>query len=167
MLRAKPWRPIPKRAYKPRDPQVTSAMMSAVRGRDNVAEVGLRRELWRRGFRYRLHERRFVGRPDICFISRRVLLFVDGDFWHGRGLVQDGVEAFIRTIRTRRRRWWLRKIARNVDRDREVTRLLRKQGWRVIRLWESEVLRDVRRAADRVERAITRPKHPVGRHHVR
>lgn len=129
-------------------------MMSAVRSRENAAEVALRKVLWRRGFRYRLYTRMLLGRPDIVFPSAKVAVFVDGDFWHGRALVENGEGAFRATLRTSRREWWIAKLKRNVARDEEVTSRLRSQGWRVVRLWESSIKANPDRAADRVESAL-------------
>src|SRR5882672_2270965 len=140
-MQTRPWRPPPTRPYKARPRGTTSAMMAAVRSRDNRAEVSLRRILWRMGRRYRLYSRGVPGRPDLTFSRFGVVVFVDGDFWHGRGIVEDGLAAFRRTLRTKRRDWWVTKIGGNVERDRYVTRMLRKMGWRVIRLWEADVLR--------------------------
>jgi DNA mismatch endonuclease (patch repair protein) len=157
------WRPPPSRPYRARAPQVTSRMMGAVRWRDNAAERLLRQELWRRGHRYRLHVGDLPGRPDITFRQARVCVFVDGDFWHGRAIVEDGIAAFKRTLRTRRRDWWVAKIATNLRRDRDVSRTLQRDGWRVVRLWESEILRDAGRAADSVVRALTSGRKPSTR----
>src|SRR5687768_948190 len=100
------WRPAPKKNYKPRDVATTSAMMAAVRSRDNAAELMLRRELWRRGFRYRKQSRLLIGRPDIVFPKYRTVIFVDGDYWHGRAL-REGGEAQLRlVIRGERFDWW-------------------------------------------------------------
>lgn len=132
----------PRAPYRPRDPSVTSRMMSAVRSRENKAEVLLRKRLWRLGLRYRLYAKDLPGRPDIVLPRHRIVIFVDGDFWHGRVLVEAGVAAFKAQVRGKTADWWLRKIARTVDRDRGVTACLEENGWRVIRLWESEVLVD-------------------------
>jgi len=153
---AKPWRAAPQRPYKARDPRITSAIMARVKGKDNKAEVALRKELWNRGFRYRLYKKGMPGRPDLVFVKYKVVVFVDGDFWHGRALLQDGVEGLKRGIRTSRGEWWLKKIGGNVARDRRITELLRKQHWRVLRVWESEVLSNVSRAADKVSKFIQR-----------
>jgi DNA mismatch endonuclease Vsr len=67
----------------PRDPAVTSRMMARVRSKDSKAELALRRALHARGFRYRLHGKEVLGRPDIVNRSRRLAIFVDGDMWHG------------------------------------------------------------------------------------
>ena len=131
-------------------------MMSRVRHRDNNAERMLRRALTPHGLRYRLQVKGLVGRPDIVFHTLRVAVFIDGDFWHGRGIIEDGVTRFRKTMRTERREWWIAKLSANVARDQIVNRSLRGSGWAVIRLWESDVLRDPQRAARRVVVAVKR-----------
>jgi DNA mismatch endonuclease, patch repair protein len=137
------WRQPPKRGYVARDPKITSRMMSAVKNKDSRAEMVLRRALWRRGLRYLTHVGELPGRPDLVFRGPKVAVFVDGDFWHGRALREQGVEAFAATLRTERKDWWVAKIRRTVERDNDVTRQLEEAGWRVVRLWESAVLRDL------------------------
>ena len=129
-------------------------MMRAVRSRGGKAEVELRHALWSMGLRYRLHAQDLIGKPDMVFRRERVAIFVDGDFWHGRGLVQDGPEAFAATLRTERREWWLRKLARNVERDNDVTTHLQRDGWIVVRLWESDVLADAATAAKGIRKLV-------------
>lgn len=147
----KPWRKNPKKAYQERDSKITSKVMSAVKSKNNKAEMALRKELWKRGQRYRLYDKTLIGRPDLVFKSKKVIIFVDGDFWHGRALVEEGVEGLKRGLRTSRSDWWLAKIGRNVKRDQVVTKQLESEGWRVLRIWESEVQENVSLAADKVE----------------
>ncbi len=147
-----------RKAYKPRDQKLTSAIMSAVRSKDNKAEVILRRELWKCGYRYRLYDSNLPGKPDLVFKSLRLVVFVDGDFWHGRSLIEGGLRSFRRLIRTPRWEWWLTKISRNVERDRRASRELKALGWNVIRFWESSVLADSTKAAGRVIRALDRAR---------
>jgi DNA mismatch endonuclease (patch repair protein) len=128
-------------------------MMSAVRGKDSKAEVTLRRELHRRGLRYRLHARDVFGNPDLVVRSRKVAVFVDGDFWHGNAHRLRGLDRLEDLFPTNRE-WWMKKLRRNMERDREVTATLRSNGWCVVRIWESDVLADLARAADAVETAI-------------
>lgn len=144
------WRPKPKREYKPRDPAVTSRIMAAVRGRENKAEARLRRALHSRGLRYRLQRRELVGRPDIVFGAARVVVFVDGDYWHGRALVEGGEVTLRQVIRGERFDWWRAKLARNIERDREVTIALEEAGWCVLRFWESDVLKSLDEVATTV-----------------
>lgn len=92
------------------------------------------------------------GKPDIVFHRARVAVFCDGDFWHGRRW-RDRHEKLARGSNAP---YWTAKISANVARDRRTTRLLRAAGWIVVRLWETDVLRDVARAADKVERLLPR-----------
>jgi DNA mismatch endonuclease (patch repair protein) len=150
------WRNTPKREYKPRDSAVTSRMMSKVRAKNSRAEVMLRKALWRRGLRYRIHYRELLGRPDVVFPRARVVVFIDGDFWHGRAVIDEGEEAFLRVMRTARRDWWLKKITKTIERDRTVTAELQRQGWTVIRMWESAVLGDIESSVKQIQAALGR-----------
>jgi DNA mismatch endonuclease (patch repair protein) len=145
------WRDLPKKQYQPRDPSTTSAMMAAVKSKDGKAELILRHALHARGHRYRLHVRRLMGKPDIVFAAKRLLVFVDGDFWHGRALIEEGVEGLRRGIRTQRSEWWIEKINKTVERDRKVSLALTGEGWRVLRFWESEVLADLQSVVCKIE----------------
>ena len=129
-------------------------MMSKVKNRGGKAELLLRRTLFSRGLRYRLHVKRLVGRPDIVFCSPRVVVFVDGDFWHGRALIEEGVEGLLKGIRSDRRDWWVTKLSANVSRDQRVTRQLINEGWTVLRYWESDILDNPARIADAVQEVL-------------
>src|SRR2546426_196640 len=108
---------------KPKPSPATSARMAAIRSTGNRAEVALRKALWRLGLRYRIYSSRLPGKPDLVFASARVVIFVDGDFWHGR-VLRDRDEAALRATFRRRRGWWVRKIRGNVARDEYVTKQL-------------------------------------------
>lgn len=128
--------------------------MARVRAKDSKAELLLRRELHRRGRRYRLHKRELIGTPDLVFGSARLAVFVDGDFWHGNAWKLRGLDRLEDQFPTNTE-WWSAKLRRTIERDQVVTSRLRKEGWRVVRIWESEVLADPIGSADRVERALT------------
>jgi len=130
-------------------------MMAAVRNKDSKAELALRRELHARGMRYRLHARDVPGRPDLVIRSRRLAVFVDGDMWHGNEHRRRGMTSMAELFPTRTD-WWVAKIERNMQRDQEVNEQLAADGWTVIRIWESEVLADPAKAADRVLDALRR-----------
>jgi len=139
-----------------RDPAVTSRILRAVRGRDTKPELVLRRALHRRGLRFRTHYA-VAGRPDIVFPSRRLAIFVDGDFWHGRGYHERGFATLEEQFRRwNRGAWWLEKIRSNVARDRRVTRKLRREGWVVMRFRDSAVARSLERCVAEVAAALER-----------
>jgi DNA mismatch endonuclease, patch repair protein len=127
--------------------------MARVRSKDSRAELELRRALHARGVRFRLHASDIFGRPDLVIRKYRLAVFVDGDFWHGNAWRLRGL-ASLEAQFPARTEWWAAKIRRNIERDEQVTTALESDGWRVVRLWESEVLRDPENAAARVAAAI-------------
>ena len=110
--------------------------MKRNRATGGAAEALLRQELRRRGVRLESHVSELPGRPDLVVRSARLCIFCDGDFWHGRRWqVQERLLAE-RANAT----YWVAKIASNRRRDRAQTRTLRARGWKVIRLWETDIL---------------------------
>ncbi len=123
-----------------------SQRMRATGQRDTVPEVALRKELHRRGLRFRLHRSmRELSRskPDVTFVSAKLAVYVDGCFWHSCPIHASQPRA--------NSAWWLAKLAANVTRDRRIDEELRAGGWRVVRVWEHE---DPIEAADRIESLI-------------
>jgi DNA mismatch endonuclease (patch repair protein) len=104
--------------------------MSRIRGRDTGPEMALRRQLWKMGFRYRVHYK-LPGRPDVVFVSRRIAIFVDGCFWHG--CPHHGVRPKTNSL------FWAKKIQGTIDRDTRNRELLEHTGWIVMRFWEHDV----------------------------
>lgn len=128
---------------KARSKEVTSRIMSCIRSSGSKAELSLGKAMWELGLRYRKHSRALIGTPDYVFASARVVVFCDGDFWHGRDFSQR-----VRNNRFKNNRdYWLKKIPRNMKHDKTVTRVLRNEGWAVFRFWESDILRDPRAEA--------------------
>lgn len=123
-------------------------------------ELALRRELWRRGFRYKLHVPGLPGRPDVVFPKHRLAVFCDGDFWHGRDLQH----RLAKLAKGHNSTYWVAKVQRNVTRDRENDRALQAAGWTVLRLWETDVLRSPCEGADRVAELLVarRSLQPTG-----
>lgn len=144
----------PKRAYRAKARGEIARNMSAIRSTDNAAEVALRKSLHRLGFRYRLQAKSLAGRPDFVFPSKRVAVFVDGDFWHARLLRERGEAELAAQLRTSNRTYWIQKFRRRVQRDDEVTSSLTKQGWSVVRCWESEIRADLPGVSGRIARLL-------------
>jgi DNA mismatch endonuclease (patch repair protein) len=136
-----------------RNPEITSRIMAAVKGTGTRPEMALRRELHRRGLRYRVSSK-LVGKPDVVFSSARVACFVDGDRWHGNGWRLRRYASFDEEFEHANSEFWKQKIARNVERDKQVTQLLTEAGWKVVRIWASDVERDVEAVADSVEGVV-------------
>jgi DNA mismatch endonuclease (patch repair protein) len=120
--------------------------MARIRGRNTKPEEILRRLVWARGLRYRLHLRIESCRPDLVFRAPRVAVFVDGCFWHGCP------DHYVRP--RSRDRFWHRKLVENVERDIRQTAALEEKGWRVCRIWEHRVFEDPHGATNLVEAAV-------------
>jgi DNA mismatch endonuclease (patch repair protein) len=118
-------------------PSERSARMSRVRGSDTKPELLVRRLVHRMGYRYRLHDRRLPGRPDLVFARRRSVIFVHGCFWHRH----PELGCKLARLPKSRTEFWLAKLDGNRSRDVETERRLRESGWRVLTVWECE-LRD-------------------------
>lgn len=134
----------------PASARASSAARGASRKRDTLPERLLGCVLWRQGLRYRKDVARLPGRPDLVFAGARVVVFCDGDFWHGKDWEQRRVKLAAGTNAT----YWLAKVARNIERDREQDRALRSQGWTVLRFWESDIRAAPERIAARVRKAV-------------
>jgi DNA mismatch endonuclease (patch repair protein) len=114
-------------------PQERSERMSRVRGKDTKPEMIVRRLVHKLGFRYRLHSRRLPGHPDLVFAGKKSVIFVHGCFWHRhKGC------ALCRLPKSRLA-FWKPKLEENRKRDSRNQRKLKKEGWRVLVVWECEV----------------------------
>lgn len=138
--------PRSRRRPKPANAQV-SATMSRIRGKDTKPELVVRAHLRAAGLTgYRLHYAKVPGRPDIAFVGKRLAVFVHGCFWHQCPHCQPRSP--------KRNQWyWLPKLERNKERDREKEQALRSAGWRVVTLWECRIKRHPVAQVARVLRA--------------
>src|SRR5688500_14299990 len=117
--------------------------MSRVKSRDTAPEIVFRGALRKAGIRFRTSNFSVPGKPDFVIPSRRLAIFIDGDFWHGRQW-QTRRHASLEEQFTHSpsREYWLRKIRRNMARDLANTAALLDAGWTVARFWESDINRD-------------------------
>jgi DNA mismatch endonuclease, patch repair protein len=104
--------------------------MSRIRSKDTKPELLVRKFLFSKGFRFKLHDKALPGKPDIVLPKYRTVVFIHGCFWHGH----KGCKYFV--VPKTRTKWWLNKITTNKQHDSKNTRLLKKAGWKVITLWE-------------------------------
>ena len=111
------------------DSKTRSRMMAGIRGKNTQPEIIIRRGLHARGFRFRIHDQRLPGKPDMVFSGRRAVILVNGCFWHGH-------DCHLFRWPSSRVEFWRRKISRTRIRDMEVRDALEAQGWRVLEIWE-------------------------------
>ncbi len=134
---------------------VVSKAMKAVRSENTSPELALRKALWAQGYRYRLHRKNLPGKPDLVFPSRRVALFIDGDYWHGRQWKKRGFQSLEAQMSgVNNSEYWIKKISGNIARDKKNNRKLRALGWKVIRVWESDIKKNQQRVVKTVIRKI-------------
>lgn len=122
--------------------------MQRVKSKDSEIELLLRKALWQKGLRYRKNVKTVFGHPDIAFISKKVAVFCDSEFWHGYDWERRKEDFKVRQD------FWIPKIERNIERDKEVTRKLELSGWTVLRFWGKEIKTDTASCADKIEKAV-------------
>lgn len=110
-----------------------SDIMSKIRSKNTKAELLVFRELRKRGIYFQKHYSRALGKPDIALPRKKIAVFVDGDFWHGY--------KFSKTKGRLPKKYWLQKIEYNIKRDRKNRTNLKKNGWKVLRVWEHEIIK--------------------------
>ena len=133
-------------AYKIKHTRDVSAIMAKVHSRDTAVELLLRKALREKGMRYRLCQAKLPGKPDIVLTSKKIAIFIDGDYWHGgqwyrRNL--SSLEEQFRVSDSKKLEYWTKKIRKNMDRDADSTSALLSEGWQVIRFWESDIERNL------------------------
>lgn len=144
--------PVPRfEGLHPSTPRASETLASVPRTQTRCERL-LRRELLLLGYRPRYNAAELLGKPDIVLVQERVLIFCDGDFWHGRhwGARRDKVR------RGANPSYWVKKIETNMARDAKHTRRLRRFGWSVLRVWESDILTSATRVARRIDRFVHR-----------
>lgn len=129
-------------------PEQISYNMQQVKNKDSKIEVLLRKELWSRGIRYRKNVTRIYGKPDIAFIGKKVAVFCDSEFWHGHNW-EERKNDF-----KSHQEFWIPKIERNMERDREVNEKLISEGWIVLRFWGKDIKKNTAQCADQIEKVV-------------
>lgn len=129
-------------------PEQISYNMRQIKCKGSKIEVMLMKELWSRGLRYRKNVTYVYGKPDIAFIGKKVAVFCDSEFWHGYDW--DERKKNLKT----HREFWISKIERNMERDRDVTEKLEAEGWTVLRFWGKDIKKHLTECADIIESAV-------------
>lgn len=116
-----------------------SKIMSKIGGKNTKSEVAFRKLLWNEGYRYRINYKNLIGKPDIVLNRYKTVIFIDGEYWHGYNWTERK-----KKVKTNRA-FWIPKIERNMQRDREVNAELNRLGYKVFRFWENEIKKEPKR----------------------
>ncbi len=135
---------------KQRSEATISYTMSRIRGKDTSIEVKLRKELYRRGYRYRTNSKYIFGHPDISFKKYKVAIFCDSEFWHGKNFEVNKAKLHSNLD------YWIPKIERNIARDEEVNVHLKAEGYTVIRFWGEEINKNLSGCVDKIEEELAK-----------
>lgn len=117
--------------------------MSKIRSKNTKPELVVRKFLFNQGYRYRLHDKKLPGSPDIVLPKYKTVIFVHGCFWHGHA------ECKYFLVPKTRTEWWLDKISTNKNNDLRSEIALKESGWKVISIWECEI-KSSAKAVDRL-----------------
>ncbi len=133
-----------------RDKEIVTKTMKRVKSKDTSIEVALRKALWKRGFRYRKNCAKLPGKPDIVIPKYKIAIFCDSEFFHGK----DWDKLKIQLRKGNNADYWIKKIERNRQRDRENEKKLMFLGWKAVRFWGKDIAKDVNECVRVVEEMI-------------
>ena len=138
------------KGLRPASQQSSAAARGSSAKQDTRCETVLRSALWRMGLRFRKNVATLPGKPDIVFPSAKVVVFCDGDFWHGRNW-----QSRKKKLRSGSNPvYWIRKIESNKARDRRRNQELSELGWSVIRVWETDIVKDTKSVALKIHQEV-------------
>ena len=120
--------------------------MQNIRSKNTVPELLVINELKRRKIYFAKHVDKIFGKPDIVFRRKKIIVFIDSDFWHCNP------KKFI--MPTTNKIYWKKKIQGNIERDKLVTKTLKKEGWKILRFWESNIKKNVIKVVDKIEKEL-------------
>lgn len=129
-------------------PEQRKKNMQAIKSKDTSIELCLRKALWHEGIRYRKNYKELPGKPDIVITKYHIAIFCDSDFWHGYDW-----ETRNQRIKSNRT-YWIPKIEKNIQRDKDVTHQLQEAGWIVLRFWEWQIKKHLDDCVEVVKTAI-------------
>ncbi|CAN5662751.1 hypothetical protein BH10BAC2_BH10BAC2_01930 [soil metagenome] len=113
--------------------ETRSYNMSQIKGRNTKPEMLVRTFLHAQGFRYKLHDKSLPGKPDLVLPKYKTIIFIHGCFWHGH----NGCKYYV--VPKTRTAWWMNKINGNIANDKKAIKALKKDGWKIIIVWECDL----------------------------
>lgn len=126
--------------------------MQAVKSAGSKIELLLSKELWRLGYRYRKNDKTVFGKPDLTMKRYKLAIFIDSEFWHGRDWDTRKYD------HKANQEFWIKKIEKNIKRDKEVNEHLSKAGWKILRFWGKEIKQNLRNCIDKIITVINEVK---------
>ena len=127
-----------------KNPISRSENMRRIKSRDTSIEIMLRKALWKKGYRYRKNCKDIPGKPDICFKKKKIAVFCDSEFWHGKYYLEG---KYIPKTNTE---FWIKKLEKNIERDKNVNNILNKEGWTVLRFWENDIRNNIEKCVEKI-----------------
>lgn len=124
--------------------------MQHIRSKDTSIELCLRKALWKKGYRYRKNYKGLPGKPDIAITKYRIAIFCDSEFWHGK----DWEVLKPRLEIGNNPEYWVKKISKNIERDKEINQQLLFFGWTVIRFWGKQIMKNPEECIRVVEETV-------------
>lgn len=122
--------------------------MRKIKAKNTTPEIILRKALWNEGIRYRKENKGITGNPDIVIKKYKLAIFIDGEFWHGFNWKEKK-----KKIKSNRE-YWIKKIEKNIARNKLNNQLLKEQNWIVLRFWEHEIKRDLKKCVEKVKNVL-------------
>jgi DNA mismatch endonuclease (patch repair protein) len=138
-------------------PEQRKKCMSRIRSCDTKPEIYFRKALWKWGIRYRKNVKNLFGKPDIAIKKYKLVIFIDGDFWHGNDWKKkkfSSQEDLLLSYSD----YWQNKIRRNILRDKKVTKYYKNIGWTILRFWTSETEKNLNKCIKKTIRIINKKK---------
>lgn len=142
-----------------KSPEERSRNMAAIHAQDTKPEIVLRKRLWNLGYRYRKNYKPLPGKPDIVLTKYKICIFVDSEFFHGKGFYSGYNSKKYTSLKeqlqhSNHSEFWLKKIENNINHDKKVNAELSSMGWKVIRFWSKDVLKQTDRCIEIILNAI-------------
>jgi DNA mismatch endonuclease, patch repair protein len=139
-------------------PEQRSKCMSHIRSSDTKPEIFFRKALWKWGIRYRKNVKKLFGKPDIAIRKYKLVIFIDGDFWHGNDWKErhfSSQEDMLLSYTD----FWQKKIRRNIERDKEVNKYYKNNDWTILRFWATAIKNDLNGCITKTIKTINRLKN--------
>lgn len=134
--------------------------MRAVKSKGSKIEIALSKGLWKLNYRYQKNDKTVFGKPDLTFKKYKIAIFADSEFWHGKDWATRKYD------HKSNKEFWYTKIERNIERDKEVTDELIKQGWKVLRFWGKDITKNLPLCVAKVEQEIEARKNELKRDNI-